>query len=167
MVCSVCGHRTKRADHLRQHVRKKHPEIAMRSLFRRPSNAHIDSDNHGLINQRLHSTIQHMQMLQRPLSYSTDTQAQLQKPPFRTDSTTATALTFMGVEVVDLDTEGDNDNGDGEGEGDGDEKFDSDKIDTESDNVSLQSVGDLGVKNVAGNNAYHQRTRQDLYQFRN
>ncbi|XP_030388090.1 longitudinals lacking protein, isoforms H/M/V isoform X7 [Scaptodrosophila lebanonensis] len=38
MVCSVCGHRTKRADHLRQHVRKKHPEIAMRSLFKRQQN---------------------------------------------------------------------------------------------------------------------------------
>ncbi|XP_037956224.1 longitudinals lacking protein, isoforms A/B/D/L-like [Teleopsis dalmanni] len=40
MVCSVCGHRTKRADHLRQHVRKKHPEIAMRSLFRRSPSQH-------------------------------------------------------------------------------------------------------------------------------
>lgn len=30
MVCSVCGHRTKRADHLMQHVRKRHPEIANR-----------------------------------------------------------------------------------------------------------------------------------------
>ncbi|XP_017006011.2 longitudinals lacking protein, isoforms H/M/V isoform X8 [Drosophila takahashii] len=39
MVCSVCGHRTKRADHLRQHVRKKHPEIAMRSLFKRQQRA--------------------------------------------------------------------------------------------------------------------------------
>lgn len=39
MVCSVCGHRTKRADHLRQHVRKKHPEIALRSLFRRRNNS--------------------------------------------------------------------------------------------------------------------------------
>lgn len=28
MVCSVCGHRTKRTDHLLQHVRKRHPEIA-------------------------------------------------------------------------------------------------------------------------------------------
>ncbi|XP_036669093.3 longitudinals lacking protein, isoforms H/M/V isoform X8 [Drosophila suzukii] len=39
MVCSVCGHRTKRADHLRQHVRKKHPEIAMRSMFKRQQRA--------------------------------------------------------------------------------------------------------------------------------
>ncbi|XP_034141071.1 longitudinals lacking protein, isoforms H/M/V isoform X12 [Drosophila guanche] len=39
MVCSVCGHSTKRADHLRQHVRKKHPEIAMRSLFKRQQRA--------------------------------------------------------------------------------------------------------------------------------
>uniref|UniRef100_T1GIC0 C2H2-type domain-containing protein n=1 Tax=Megaselia scalaris TaxID=36166 RepID=T1GIC0_MEGSC len=39
MVCSVCGHRTKRADHLRQHVRKRHPELGMRILFNNGNNA--------------------------------------------------------------------------------------------------------------------------------
>lgn len=37
MVCSVCGHRTKRADHLRQHVRKRHPELGMRILYNNSS----------------------------------------------------------------------------------------------------------------------------------
>ncbi|XP_054736486.1 longitudinals lacking protein isoform X6 [Anastrepha obliqua] len=182
MVCSVCGHRTKRADHLRQHVRKKHPEMAMRSLFRRPTSA-AGSSNHGIrthgFGHRLPPQQRMQQLLQRSLSppilpYSEIHGQQLQESlvatkalPFNATST-SDAASFMGVDVVDLDAEGDNN-------GDDNKKSDSDKLDLEHDKVKQQSRADLlGVTNVhrgkvgmIGNNTYHQQVHpQALYQLR-
>lgn len=47
MVCSVCGHRTKRADHLRQHVRKRHPELGMRILYNNSATAAAADQNNS------------------------------------------------------------------------------------------------------------------------
>lgn len=170
MVCSVCGHRTKRADHLRQHVRKKHPEMAIRSFFRRPTT--VAGSNHGV---RTHGFAHHRlspQQQQRSggdmqlLSYA-DARARPQASP---DATAASsAVSFMGVDVVDLDAEDDTKDVDDDDKSVSD-KFDIDNEDMDNDN-NVRTTSDANVvsdSTVDIDVAYrqHLQSQQALYHFR-
>lgn len=184
MVCSVCGHRTKRADHLRQHVRKKHPEMAIRSFFRRPTSA-AGSYNHGI---RTHGFTHHRlspQQQQRcgggmqPLSY-TDSRTRPQVSPDASKALTynaaasaaSSAISFMGVDVVDLDAEDDKDIDDDDKSVS--DKFDIDNDDNDNDNDNDNNTRTASDTNVGGEStldidvAYRQQlhSQQTLYSFR-
>uniref|UniRef100_A0A0K8UB07 Longitudinals lacking protein, isoforms H/M/V n=1 Tax=Bactrocera latifrons TaxID=174628 RepID=A0A0K8UB07_BACLA len=184
MVCSVCGHRTKRADHLRQHVRKKHPEMAIRSFFRRPTA--VVGNNHGV---RAHGYAHHrISPLQQQrtvdgmqlLSYAV-TRPRPQTSPDATKAlsynATATAassaaVSFMGVDdVVDLDADEDTKDADEDDKSVSD-KFDMDNEDNDNDdNNVLRTAADanvVGDSNVDIDVAYrqHLRSQQALYHFR-
>ncbi|KAL9918668.1 longitudinals lacking isoform 5-T5 [Glossina fuscipes fuscipes] len=182
MVCSVCGHRTKRADHLRQHVRKKHPEIALRSLFRRRSNnsntvntatttiaaATTTTVNNANNNNRNSNSIieqQEQQQLQQETVMVTAAAATLAALNYKPSATQSQQTPIITNHIVDLLDDDDDDDIDDDGDDDDENRSGEDKstnLDKELARlqVELSDKRDSNVQSSSTAKFYQQQMHQ-------